>query len=716
LLCGTLHLSGSVVESKQVFMTKNAFISLDLSNHHQIHYFSQYFLTPPMRHSFNLPLRRTLALLLFFLCGNANSNGQSQFLLSDTTLIYRLDTYAAVLMDSTNALTIEEISKPENQQRFKSSEKLTFGYTKSDVWLKVKIKTNSPRTEWYLEIPAPYLEYVDFYQPKNDGTWHHSAAGYYRKQSTKEVSHTGHVLPLRFDANGENTVLIKIAGRSPKTFPLYALEKERFHLKVRIEDIGYGIFYGILIVMFFYNLLLYLTLREINYLLYIFTIVCTIIIFLSASGYGGKFLWPENPTLNFYAGRMSMGILTIFFTIFTIRFLGVKQYSKPMYYALIALIPMGIIANILVATDVVASAGNNLISLATVLFMITGVVCRVKGNKTATYFIAAWTFYFVGGLLLTLRNSGVFEFNFWTTHFVEIGGALETIIIAFALGDQYRRFKREKEDAQLLALKVQQEATEELEVKVMVRTEQLSKAYEDLHATLQKNKQQTEIIENKNAELDTFFHRISHDLRGPISSLLGLSFLAKMDIKDPEALDYIDKQHQQVERLNQIISGLINLTQLSHNNLQKEKIDFHKMVDDCIGSFNSLPNFEKVEFKKDIQAGIEFHCEWTLLNAIVQNLIENAIKYSGEKSPYVHIRVFKESEHIFIAVEDNGQGIPTEHQAKIFEMFFRATKNASGSGLGLYILKRSLSRLNGTIDVKSEKGYGSTFTVKLPMR
>ena len=179
--------------------------------------------------------------------------------------------------------------------------------------------------------------------------------------------------------------------------------------------------------------------------------------------------------------------------------------------------------------------------------------------------------------------------------------------------DQYRRFKKEKEDAQQLALTVQQEATEELEIKVNVRTEQLSKALEDLSATLEKNRIQTEIIQNKNAELDTFFHRISHDLRGPISSLLSLSFLAKMDVKDAQALDYIDKQQQQVERLNHIIVGLINLTKVSHGDLEKEKIDFDKMIEECIASFNSLPNFEAIAFKKEIQPDLEFHCEWTLL-------------------------------------------------------------------------------------------------------
>ena len=99
----------------------------------------------------------------------------------------------------------------------------------------------------------------------------------------------------------------------------------------------------------------------------------------------------------------------------------------------------------------------------------------------------------------------------------------------------------------------------------------------------------------------------------------------------------------------------------------------------------------------------------------MQNLLENAIKYSSKNSPFVVVRVFARDEHVFIEVSDNGQGILLEHQPKIFEMFFRATKNASGTGLGLYILKRSVDRLNGTVALRSEIGQGSTFTVKLPL-
>lgn len=668
-----------------------------------------------MRHSLALLhcVPTTLLLALLAILGAPASTMATATELRDTTLEYGLDSSVDVLFDSLGNKSIEQVIS-EHSNSFVPSTGLKFGYTQRTIWLRVNLKKSTPSDAWYLEIPAPYVEYVDFYQKISDGSWQHSIAGYYRKQSEKPFPHTGHVLPLTFDNNGMATVYIRVSGKGPKTFPLYAIHQGTFFEKVRIEDLCYGMFYGILIVMFFYNLLLYFTLKELNYLLYILTIVCTFVIFLSASGYGGKFIWPESPQVNFYAGRMSMGILIIFFAIFMLRFLDVKRYSKVTYYVVLMLIPLGVLSNILVATDVMPSAGNNLISLATVLFMLAGIVCRMKGNKTATYFIAAWSFYFTGGLLLTLRNSGVFEFNFWTTHFVEIGGALQTVIIAFALGDQYRRFKTEKEAAQALALRVQQEATEELEIKVMVRTEQLSKAYEELHQTLEKNKEQTKIIENKNAELDTFFHRISHDLRGPISSLLGLSFLARIDIKDPIALDYIDKQHQQVDRLNHIISGLINLTKLSNGDLDKQKIDFHQLLDDCITSFNGLENFSRVTFTKKIDEELEFYSEWTLLNAIVQNLIENAIKYSTANSPVVNILVEGMEESIILTVQDNGQGIPEHHQPRIFEMFFRATRNSTGTGLGLYILKRSVDRLNGSIDFQSKVGVGSTFRIHLP--
>jgi signal transduction histidine kinase len=160
---------------------------------------------------------------------------------------------------------------------------------------------------------------------------------------------------------------------------------------------------------------------------------------------------------------------------------------------------------------------------------------------------------------------------------------------------------------------------------------------------------------------------------------------------------------------------LIKLTKLHDTGLEKQKIDFNTLIDGCIVSNQELPNFSKVKFIKNLQPDVELHSEWTLLNAIFQNLIENSIKYSHPESPYVNIGVFREDHSVIIQVEDNGMGISKEHQVRIFEMFYRATDASNGSGLGLYILKRSVDRLRGSIQLDSEEGLGSKFTIKLPV-
>lgn len=641
---------------------------------------------------------------------------QDTFELADSAKSYRLDNHVAVFVDHSDTTTLATVSAPSFQSKFVPHRtNLTFGYLKATIWIKMSLKVAHPSTEWYLEIPAPFLEYVDFYQGAPPGKWIQSVSGYYRPQHERTVKHTGHIMELHLKDTNATTVYIRISGQSPKTFPLYAIEKERFTEKIRREDVGYGIFFGILIVMFFYNLFIYLTIRENNYLLYICTIICTFLIFASASGYAGRFLWPEHPIINFYVGRMTLGILAAIMALFTIKFLSVKLYSPAMYFTLLSLVPLGFIACVLVATNILSSAGNNLITISAVLYMTAGIVCRMKGNQFAIYYIAAWSIYLTGGLLLTLRNSGVLNFNFWTTHFVEIGAALETIIIAFALADQYRRLRKEKEEVQVLALKLQREATGKLELKVQERTRQLSRANSELQGTLEKNNEQTKIIEDKNAELDAFFYRISHDLKGPIASMLGLCMVARMDIEDEKALTYIEQQHGQITRLNHIITSLVNLTQLNHADIGKQPIDFTRLIEECIESLRALPHHGLIQFRQEVEHGIQFTSEWALLTGILQNLIENAIKYSQRKSPYVSIRVLSNGSYVVIEVEDNGQGIAHEHQDRIFEMFFRATQNSSGTGLGLYILKRSVDRLNGTVSFKSSPGVGSTFTVKLPL-
>jgi signal transduction histidine kinase len=186
-----------------------------------------------------------------------------------------------------------------------------------------------------------------------------------------------------------------------------------------------------------------------------------------------------------------------------------------------------------------------------------------------------------------------------------------------------------------------------------------------------------------------------------------------LEVQDPASLQYFDMYRIQVNRMYNIVMSLIDLTQMKHMDNGKVKIDFTTLVDECIGSYNYLENFKNIEFVKEIEE-VEFHSEWAIINTILQNLIENAIKYSRPHKPFVKISVHRGDDCIQITVDDNGLGIDEAHQAKIFDMFYRASERAKGSGLGLYILKRAVERLNGTIALTSKLQEGSTFVVTLP--
>ena len=232
-------------------------------------------------------------------------------------------------------------------------------------------------------------------------------------------------------------------------------------------------------------------------------------------------------------------------------------------------------------------------------------------------------------------------------------------------------------------------------------------------AELQRSK--TEIIEKKNAELDSFFYRVSHDLKGPISSLLGLHNLVKLEIKEPKAQGYFEMYQSQIMRINTIVIDLINLTRMNHADIHPVKINFESLLNECIQAYQYLDNFKFIRFIKTIDDSINFHSEWAIINTILQNLIENSIKYAAiDRDPFVKISVSQCDKHVKILVEDNGVGIDPLYQQKVFNMFFRANDRVEGTGLGLYILKRAVERLHGQVSFESKVHIGSTFTVLLP--
>lgn len=235
---------------------------------------------------------------------------------------------------------------------------------------------------------------------------------------------------------------------------------------------------------------------------------------------------------------------------------------------------------------------------------------------------------------------------------------------------------------------------------------------------LSRQKRTEDELTYKNNELDTFVYRVSHDLRGPIASLMGLYQLVQTDIKDHKALEYFGMFNDQILRLNETILALLDLTRIKELEANNEKLNFEKIVEGAIKSFKQLPNFENINFRKDIKNPKIFINDKSLVTTIVQNLIENSIKYSKahhtKSYVYISVKPMQRNSIIRIVVSDNGIGIPESIHSKVFNMFYRGNNSAIGSGLGLYIVKNAIEKLRGKISMDSAIDEGTTFTVDIP--
>jgi signal transduction histidine kinase len=229
--------------------------------------------------------------------------------------------------------------------------------------------------------------------------------------------------------------------------------------------------------------------------------------------------------------------------------------------------------------------------------------------------------------------------------------------------------------------------------------------------------EKNEQLKKLNEELDSFVYRTSHDLRAPISSLLGLFHIARFDIENTQQLEsYFEMGEKSLKRMDQLISDIINYSQNSRSETQIEEIDFKSLLEEIFSNFNFMGKAGSIAQKFDISQKVPFGSDSKRIYFILNNLLSNAIKYHDTKKshPFIKVKIIVSSRYAQIEVEDNGQGIKPELIDKIFQMFYRATEESQGSGLGLYIVKETVEKLNGTVDVNSVLGEGTTFKVMLP--
>ena len=258
-----------------------------------------------------------------------------------------------------------------------------------------------------------------------------------------------------------------------------------------------------------------------------------------------------------------------------------------------------------------------------------------------------------------------------------------------------------------------QNINRELDGKVKEKTADLLKANTELDTANQS-------LSRVNDELDNFIYKTSHDIRGPLASLKGICSVALMDVKDPLALDYLKKLDVSSGRLNVILTRLLIVNQINNAIVGNETIDFQAIVDDVIllEKKKGLP--PRFEIKKDIQSDATLQSDKDLVRIILENLIDNAIKFHNDSertNPFVYIRISSEDQKgVIVSVVDNGIGIAEAKPDKIFQMFSRASERSGTGGIGLYLSKLATEKLGGEIHLRTTPEGHTEFYVYFPMK
>ena len=227
-------------------------------------------------------------------------------------------------------------------------------------------------------------------------------------------------------------------------------------------------------------------------------------------------------------------------------------------------------------------------------------------------------------------------------------------------------------------------------------------------------------LEKTNKELDQFVYSTSHDLRAPLASILGLINLTELEKENvsPNIRQYLDMMKDRVNNLDDFIQDIIDYSRNTRVEIALTDTDISELIEEVINNNRFLENAKKVEIIASVRITEKIKIDKTRVFRALNNLVSNAIKYNdlSKDNPKVQITASLDQNVLTLEVSDTGRGIRDDIKDKIFDMFFRGTDVADGSGLGLYIAKEMVEKMDGSIKFSSESGKGSIFTIELPIK
>lgn len=643
----------------------------------------------------------------------------------------------------------EEIIKDCNAFKALSNHFVNLGLSNQSRYFLVTELYNS---QLAISVENPLLDSVDF------------IALDYGHLTLLKSSNLGYSQTL-INEMGVDSLLIRIKSKTPIIAPFSFKKIDQIKKDNNEIENFFFFFIGIMLSVLLYNVFIYLSTKDLIYLIYVFFVLILLLTQLCLFGQLELFLkdiLPYKSEWVLFFGSMS-GLITIYFAL---EFLSIKKYSIWIYRISILSICSYLLVFLFLLLDFNDFSFNliNANASLSILLLIAAYNAMKKGYRPAIYFMVAFSTFLIGVTVFALKDYGVITYSSVTKYFLPIGVMIEAILLSLALADRINILKREKEASQAQAILMMEEnqrliheQNAILEKEVEARTREITSTNHDLEKTLA-NLQltQKQLVESeKLASLGQMTAGIAHEINNPVNFVRSNVQPLKRDVDElieiisqinpslpmddlqskwnalQQKYKELDVDYLQKE-IYQLLQGIDEGSKRTADIVRSLRV-FSRMdrdalvladVNECITStLMVMKNItsKEVTLSTHLDTALpQIHCYPGKLNQVLMNLIANAVHATKKDNRAIQDRLVdvsttQENEFIKIVVKDNGTGMKEEVRKKIFDPFFTTKQVGEGTGLGLSIVLGIVQEHGGEIHIDSEWNKGTSFTILLPI-
>lgn len=594
----------------------------------------------------------------------------------------------------------------------------SFGYTADAVWLRVRAQSAlAEPSQWLLELMTARLDQVDWFCERADGRVEHRAAGNLRPRDATAPDSRYPALALDLAPHEAVTLYVRVQSETAVNLPLRLWEPEAYEAHAKRLEWAKGIFFGYMGALLLFGLAFAVATRERGFVFFLVVVATLQTTFLAQGGYPIWLGWPQAILWTREGILWSMLLALSGAGLFLRRFFSIDARTHPLLNRLLLLsicAPAGALAWSWVAPLRSALVLTSYLQLgaAALLIWIT-LFFRNRKVKGYTFFVVSWT--------LTMLFNGwfVLQLQGWIPMWMEWELAFQAVICFGAtsflgvLSEQVREIRQEREQAREQAFQAERAATQRLEQEVRDRTRDLQLAKER--------------AEEANRFKSLFLANISHEIRAPLSTVIGLAqamcLQGEKHRLPPDFIRVLDQIRSGGEYLNQILLNLLDVSaaEAGRMPIHWSLVDLAQWQDMMRNLLAPIAESRGVALRWHADFGAQgvFESDSVRLSQILLNLAHNALKFTPAGRA-VEVHLATRAGALSLSVSDEGPGIPEDERAAIFEPFHqlpaRTRARDRGVGLGLAVVKLNIDLLGGRATVERAALGGACFKIHLPQR